>query len=116
MAHTKWEHLDEKAALKSLPPALLKLVHLRNMVLELGTSKSAVEPQYDKAMRAYLRSSVPQDNSEALWEKATALAYLSRQAQSYKERKEISEAFDQAVSNYVAATASSTDSSNMCTV
>lgn len=100
--HAKWKHLDEAAALESLPEPLKNLVHIRNLSQELNTgNRLAIEEQYDKALQEYMKE-IP-EAKEALFEKSLALAFLSRSAQSNKESKDILAVYDRVVTDYLLA-------------
>jgi hypothetical protein len=101
--HTRWENLDEKAALASLPEELQHLVHCRNLATELGISgRAAIEDQYDKVLTQFLQST-PQ-GADALYTKCIGLALLARYCHTHKEKKEISEVFERVITEYLAAT------------
>jgi hypothetical protein len=100
--HTRWELFDEKAALHSLPADLQKLVHFRNLSTELGSSgKAAIEEQYEKTLNEYLRD-IP-EGPDALYTKATGLAFLIRYCHTSKEKKDIADVYEHLITDYLAA-------------
>ena len=102
LIHSKWGHLDEAAALESLPEPLKNLLHVRNLVQELGAgNKLAMEEQYDKALQAYLKE-IP-ESKEALFEKSLALAFLFRCALGTRERRDLSVVYERVVNDYLVA-------------
>lgn len=99
---SRWEHLDEAHALKSLPESLQKLIHIRNLVIEVGAgNKLAVEEQYDKALQDYLKN-IP-EATDALYEKILGLAFLWRHAQGSKEKQDIAEIYERVVADFLVA-------------
>ena len=100
--HTRWEHLDEKAALASLPEDLRNLVHCRNLATELGinTTRSAMEEQYEKLLTQYLH--MMPEGEDALYSKCAGLALLSRYCHTNKEKRDISDVFERIVTEYLA--------------
>lgn len=97
---SRWEHLDEASALKSLPEYLQKLINIRNLVVEIGLgNKLAVDEQYERYLQEYLND-IP-ESQDALYEKLLGLALLCRYAQSTKEKKDISEVYERVVSDYL---------------
>ena len=104
--HTRWEHLDEKAALASLPGDLRNLVHCRNLATELGitTTRSSMEEQYEKALTQYLHMTPEEGEGgeDALYSKCAGLALLARYCHTNKEKREITEVFERVLTEYLA--------------
>jgi hypothetical protein len=95
----KWRHLNESSALGELPQPLQSLVHLRHLTAELGTSKQNVEERYQSALEEYLKEAT--EGKDALYAKSLGLAVLNRLAQSAKETKELTEAYDHTLQEYL---------------
>eukprot|EP00934_Nitzschia_sp_Nitz4_P000292 Nitzschia sp. Nitz4//scaffold12_size214221//72449//73660//NITZ4_001492-RA/size214221-augustus-gene-0.5-mRNA-1//1//CDS//3329534996//292//frame0 len=102
-APTKWKHLDEAAALQSLPDPLKSIVHVRHLTLELASpGRPLVEERFTRLLEEYLKE-VPTEK-QALMAKANELAFLHRYAQSPKEARDIWEAFGAVTMAYCMAT------------
>jgi hypothetical protein len=97
----KWRNLNEQKALEALPTALQSLVHLRHTGAELKVESTTtkVEPAYQKALEEYLAEET--EGKDAMFSKSLALVALYRQAQTAKESKEINQAYERTVSEYL---------------
>jgi hypothetical protein len=95
----KWKHLNEASALERLPQPLQSLVHLRHVGAELGTKSEDVETQYQKDLEEYCQQT--SEDKDVLYAKSLALAALYRQAQDPKETKDIAQAYEKTVKEYL---------------
>lgn len=97
----KWKHLDEAKAVDALPEPLQSMLHIRHLTSELGTdTKTSADLYFDSALQDYLKE-MP-EGKEALYEKSNCLAVLARLSQSEKETKEITDAYEKVITEYLA--------------
>lgn len=102
VVESRWQHLDEAVALKSLPDSLQKLINIRNLVVEVGFgNKVAVDEQYDKALQDYLK--ILPEATDALYEKILGLAFLMRHAHGSKEKQDIGDVYERVVADFLMA-------------
>ena len=102
VVESRWEHLDEAQVLKSLPESLQKLIHVRNLVVEIGSgNKLALDEQYDKTLQDYLKH-MP-ESTDALYEKILGLAFLWRHAHGSKEKQDIGDVYARVVADFLVA-------------
>lgn len=99
--YTPWNHFDEKAAMACLPEELQKLIHFRNLATELGCGASRVplEDKHDAVLAEYLKD-IPTDE-DGLYKMSQGLAFLARYSHAGKEKREISDVFENVLKNYL---------------
>ena len=98
----KWKHLNEAEALANLPEGLQALIHLRHMSTELSVgTKASLEEPYQTALEDYLKQT-PEDKG-GLLKMSMSLTLLYRLSQSEKETKDITDAFERVMGEYLVA-------------